>query len=69
MAKKKKLKFNVEDNETISDCLNRMEKEGYQPVRRMEEPVFEEKKVNGQVEYVPIKQRISFEGILKEGEQ
>ncbi|WP_100406189.1 NETI motif-containing protein [Bacillus solitudinis] len=69
MVKKRKCKFTVEDNETIADCLKRIEKEGYQPVRRMEEPVFQEKKVGGKMEYIPIKQKITFEGILAEGEQ
>ncbi|MDV2685669.1 NETI motif-containing protein [Alkalihalophilus sp. As8PL] len=69
MKKKKKLKFEVGENETITDCLDRMQKEGYQPVRRMEEPVFEEKKKGKQVEYVPIRQKIIFEGKLVESEQ
>lgn len=69
MAKKKKMKFEVGENESIGDCLERMQKEGYQPVRRMEEPVFEEKKKGRQVEYIPVRQKIVFEGKLVEGEQ
>ncbi|MFC4736659.1 NETI motif-containing protein [Bacillus daqingensis] len=55
MAKKK---FYVETNETIDDCLRRMEEEGYTPVRRMEEPVLKEKGSGVEVAY----QRIVFEG-------
>lgn len=60
--KPKKLKFIVEDGETISQCLDRMEKEGYMPVRRMEEPIFQEVKKNGKIEREVIKQKIVFEG-------
>ncbi|WP_100371648.1 NETI motif-containing protein [Bacillus sp. FJAT-45037] len=69
MSKKKKMKFEVGENETINDCLDRMTKEGYQAVRRMEEPVFEEKKVGRTVEYIPVRQKIIFEGKLLESEQ
>ncbi|CJC48269.1 Uncharacterised protein [Streptococcus pneumoniae] len=34
-----KKKFEVLENETITDCLARMEQEGYAPSRRMEEPI------------------------------
>ena len=27
-------KFRVEDKETIADCLDRMKKEGFMPIRR-----------------------------------
>lgn len=37
-----KQKFEVKENETISDCLERMQKEGFVPIRRQEEPVFRE---------------------------
>ncbi len=59
---KSKQTFEVGENETIAQCLDRMKEEGYMPVRRMEKPVFEEKKINGQKEYVPIRQTIVFEG-------
>lgn len=39
-----KKKFEVLENETITDCLARMEQEGYAPSRRMEEPIFHEVK-------------------------
>lgn len=60
-----KKKFEVEESETIMACLDRMQAEGYEPVRRMEEPVFKEVSNNGKVEIVPIRQKIVFEGRLK----
>ncbi|WP_017729210.1 NETI motif-containing protein [Halalkalibacterium ligniniphilum] len=62
---KKKMRFEVGENETISECLERMEKAGYMAVRRMEKPVFEEKIIEGKKEYVPVRQQIIFEGQLK----
>ncbi|MCE7792585.1 NETI motif-containing protein [Salipaludibacillus sp. CUR1] len=61
-AKKKKQRFYVEENETIDDCLSRMVKEGYMPVRRMEEPVLKEVKRNGKMDVEVARQRIVFEG-------
>ncbi|HLU24017.1 NETI motif-containing protein [Lederbergia graminis] len=58
-----KKEFEVLENESISDCLQRMEKEGYRPVRRMEKPIFKEEKVNGEIKYTPITQKIIFQGI------
>lgn len=60
-----KQKFYVEDGETITDCLDRMKKEGYAPVRRMEEPILQEVKKNGKVEVEVARQRIVFEGKLE----
>lgn len=54
----KKKKFYVDEKETIDACLDRMKKEGYIPVRRMEEPVLKETKKGVEVAY----QRIVFEG-------
>lgn len=65
MSKKKKQRFQVEENESIDQCLKRMEQEGYMPIRRMEEPIFEEIMNNGRKEVVPVRQLIIFEGILK----
>jgi NETI protein len=64
--KPSKKKFAVETGESISDCLDRMAKEGYTPVRRMEEPVFHEVKRNGRLEPEVKEQRIIFEGKLLE---
>ncbi|MGE8207700.1 NETI motif-containing protein [Heyndrickxia sp. NPDC080065] len=60
MSKKKQ--FEVLDNETISECLARMEKEGYRPVRRIEKPIFKEIQKNNQTEYQPVSRKILFEG-------
>lgn len=61
--KPKKQNFEVGVNESISDCLRRMDQAGYQPTRRLEKPVF---KKEGKKEPVWIKQQIVFEGKLKE---
>jgi NADPH-dependent glutamate synthase beta subunit-like oxidoreductase len=63
--KPSKKKFVVEAGETISDCLDRMRREGYTPVRRMEEPVFHEVQRNGKTEVEVKEQRIVFEGKLQ----
>ncbi|OES45321.1 NETI motif-containing protein [Domibacillus iocasae] len=60
MSKKKN--FRVEENETIDDCLERMKREGYMPVRRIEKPLFEERKENGETIHIPIDREIVFEG-------
>jgi hypothetical protein len=62
--KPKKLKFEVQENETISDCLDRMKNEGYMPVRRMEEPIFKEVKKDGLLDVEPCGRKIIFEGKL-----
>lgn len=61
-----KKKFEVLETETIGDCLDRMAKEGFMPVRRMEEPVFEEIREGNKVDYRPIRQKIVFEGVKKD---
>ncbi|HZH61045.1 MAG TPA: NETI motif-containing protein [Metabacillus sp.] len=63
-SKPKKKKFVVEKNETIDDCLNRMSKEGYMPVRRTEQPIFKEEIRDNVVEHVPCGRMITFEGKL-----
>lgn len=62
MSKKNTVWFEVEENETIEECLDRMKKAGYIPAGRKEEPLFTE--VNG--EKVPIRQLIKFKGQLVE---
>lgn len=59
-----KKKFEVLENETIAECLERMREEGYRPVRRIEKPVFHQKKKKGEPEY--LKQQIIFEGVKEE---
>lgn len=53
------MKFNVEEHETIQDCLQRMREAGYMPVKRFEKPVFIERE-DGTVEV--LKQQITFVG-------
>ncbi|MFS0820674.1 NETI motif-containing protein [Bacillus sp. 1P02SD] len=65
MSKPKKQKFEVMENETIDQCLDRMLAEGYFPVRRMEEPVFQEVKRNGEIVVEPCGRKIVFEGKLQ----
>lgn len=55
---KNKQWFTVEEDETLTQCLERMAKEGYMPIRRREEPVFKE--VDGEVVYSH--QLIQFQG-------
>ncbi|WP_391204221.1 NETI motif-containing protein [Psychrobacillus sp. L4] len=57
--KKETVWFEVEENETITDCMERMGKQGFQVVGRKEEPLFAE--VDGQP--VPIRQIIMLKGI------
>lgn len=54
--------FEVEENETIDQCLERMKNQGYMPMGRKEEPVFH--LVNGEPTY--LRQKIKFKGILIE---
>lgn len=58
---KKEVWFEVLENETIEDCLERMGREGYMPMGRKEEPVFHI--VNGEPTY--LRQKIKFKGVLK----
>lgn len=58
-----KKQFEVMENETIDACLERMKKEGYLPIKRMEKPIFKEEKINGKTNYVPIAQKIIFQGV------
>ena len=61
--KKKTIWFEVEENETIDDCLKRMNAEGYMPTGRREEPVFQE--IDGEI--TPIRQIIQFKGTYISG--
>ena len=62
----KKKKFEVQADETIAECLDRIKKEGYMPIKRMEKPIFKEVKINGQMSYEPVSQQIIFEAVLFE---
>ncbi|MGR6899016.1 NETI motif-containing protein [Rummeliibacillus sp. BSL5] len=61
---KKQIWYEVEESETIEQCLERMKKDGYMPVGRKEEPLFQI--ING--EPVPIRQIIKFKGMPFEQE-
>jgi hypothetical protein len=63
---KKKMQFEVQENETIEQCLNRMKQQGYSPIRRIEKPIFQEVKNAGETNYEPIGRQIVFEGQLVE---
>ncbi|WP_203334676.1 NETI motif-containing protein [Planococcus beigongshangi] len=56
---KKTIWFEVREDETIDDCLKRMQSEGYMAAGRKEEPLFKE--VDGQP--VPVRQIVKFKGI------
>lgn len=61
MAKQQKqIWFEVQENETIEQCLERMRKEGYMAMGRREEPIFH--MVDG--EPVVLRQKIEFKGII-----
>ncbi|SEA90318.1 NETI protein [Thalassobacillus cyri] len=66
MAKNKKTRFEVQEGETIDQCLDRMKKEGYTPVRRVEEPIFQEVKRDGQKAYEPVGRKIVFQAMKNE---
>jgi hypothetical protein len=59
MATKKR--FEVEENETIDMCLQRIKEEGYIPIRRTEKPVFKEVVKDGKVDYEPAGRKIVFD--------
>ncbi|MBO0959251.1 NETI motif-containing protein [Neobacillus sp. MM2021_6] len=63
---KKKVQFEVQENESIEECLNRMKQDGYSPVRRIEKPIFQEVKRGGETIYEPIGRQIVFEAMLVE---
>jgi hypothetical protein len=70
MSKNKppKKKFRVEENETIDQCLDRMKVEGYTPIRRIEEPVFQEIVNDGLKDVEPCGRTIIFEGKMLKDE-
>lgn len=65
ILKKKKKQFEVLENETVDECLDRMKKEGYVPVAKREKPIFQEVvDEKGEIQYKPVRQKIIFEGRL-----
>lgn len=63
---KKKMVFELQENETIDQCLDRIKQAGYTPIRRMEKPIFKEIKKGNTIDYEPIGRQIIFEAILIE---
>jgi len=57
---KKQIWYEVEENESIEDCLARMRRDGYMAVGRKEEPIFH--LVNGEPTY--LRQKIQFKAML-----
>lgn len=62
MSQKKTIWFEVAEDETIEDCLERISEAGYMIAGKKEEPLFQE--IGGEI--LPIRQIIKFKGILKE---
>jgi hypothetical protein len=63
---KKKMQFEVLENESIEECLNRIKQQGYFPVRRTEKPIFQEVKKGNETIYEPIGRQIVFEAKIIE---
>ncbi|WML50143.1 NETI motif-containing protein [Neobacillus sp. PS3-34] len=57
----KKVQFEVQPDESIDQCLDRMRAEGFVPVRRMEKPIFQEVKKGNETVYEPVGRQIVFE--------
>lgn len=60
-----KLRFIVQENETIEACLDRIKEAGYYPVRRSEKPIFKE----SQSGVEPVAREIVFDAVLAKNEQ
>lgn len=56
-----KKRFEVNENETIEECLNRMKEAGYVPIKRIEKPIFQEIKDGAESTYEPVSRHIIFE--------
>ncbi|KGP71271.1 NETI motif-containing protein [Pontibacillus yanchengensis] len=64
--KNNKKRFTVEEDQSIEEVLDQMKQEGYQPVRRVEEPVFKETKENGEKKVEPVGRKIVFDAVKSE---
>lgn len=64
MSKPKKKRFEVNEGQTIEQVLDQMKKEGYLPVRKIEEPIFKEQTKIGVIQIVPHGKKTIFEGKL-----
>ena len=63
---KKKIQFEVQEDETIEDCLDRIKKLGFVPVRRTEKPIFQEVIKGRETSYEPVGRQIIFEAVVIE---
>jgi hypothetical protein len=63
---KKKMEFEVNENESIEECLDRIKRAGYMPIRRTEKPIFQEVKKDNETEILPVGRQIVFEAKLIE---
>jgi hypothetical protein len=63
---KKKMQFEVQENETIDSCIERMGNQGYTPIRRIEKPIFQEVVNGNEKNYVPAGRKIIFEAVLND---
>lgn len=61
---KKTVWFEMEENETPEQCIERIEKLGYKPIMRKEEPVFQY--IDGEVTY--FRQKVKFKAVLQKDE-
>lgn len=61
---KKTVWFEMEENESPEQCIERMAKMGYRPIMRKEEPIFQ--MVDGEVTY--FRQKIRFKAVFQEDE-
>ncbi|UOR10209.1 NETI motif-containing protein [Halobacillus amylolyticus] len=61
--KNNKKRFEVHEDETIDQCLERINKEGYTPIRRAEEPIFREVVQNGEKTVEPVGRVIVFQAV------
>lgn len=59
---KKQIWFELAEDETIEQCLERMKQQGYVPIARKEEPVFHI--INNEPTY--LRQKVQFKGALIE---
>ena len=39
-----KMKYEVQEDETVAECLDRIKKDGYTPIKRVEKPIFRSNK-------------------------
>jgi len=58
-----KMKYEVQEDETVAECLDRIKKDGYTPIKRVEKPIFKEVIKSGLKTYEPVSSKIIFEAV------